>query len=379
MALMLLTGGLARFDECRSATILTNSHDVILQLTDPVAPGEPPRVYRVKAEVDQHGSPKGYSLQFTTHVCIDDQCRAVTIIMRWDALGRYQSLETPEHLPLTRKKHTPFTPEDYQHLDRILKDSQSVLKNYSLESLAASTQVADEAGLDGVSGATPLSVKNAVVPDAAYTTWTMWHWANGEIVEKLKTATTQRATIDFLKQLLDSEVPTDMEFALRTLIEGDADRGAVEQSLVDSVWKALHRSDRELASLALNFLSRNEPDIAGFHESLIESIFLMRKNYSAVILEYFAEQTNLPIETMEKLVLAVDRMPYFQLHTTLNLLEQNAFWSPLVESQLTMLLDHDNFFIARRCFEALSARSHLNETTHERMASFRHKHQDRLR
>ena len=111
--------------------------DFQVELSDPVAPTLPPRAYRVVQSCDENGFPAGYALTFTTHVCVDEQCRMVKVTMHWDALGYYERLEYPADTPLTKKKHVPFAAEDYAKLDQILKDRDSILGSQPLEIFGA--------------------------------------------------------------------------------------------------------------------------------------------------------------------------------------------------------------------------------------------------
>jgi hypothetical protein len=344
-----------------------------IELSDPVAPDEPPREYQVVAKQDENGLPAGYALSFVTHVCVDEQCRMVHVTMHWDALGYYQRLECPPQLPLTRRQHEPFSPEDYAKLDRILKDRESILGAQPLEVLAVPVLDPEQPEIDGWSGATPQTVKDAVVEDAAYTTWTMWHWANGEIVPKLQELTERRVTEGYLRQLLRCEDRREVDFALRYLMR----HPGVGAALAEDVFRALERSDREHIGLSLQWLHRELGDQPHLHARLIEAFVRMSSNYSPMILDYFAAQAELPASTMEGLTAVLDSVPYFQVHLTLRLLDSKGFFSERAEADVTALLDHENFFIARRASEHLSKQS-LSDAVRQRLEAFHQQHRGRL-
>ena len=202
----------------------TDPDVVELALSDPVSPSLPPQGYRVKQFRDERGFPAGYALRFTTHVCLDAQCRMVTLTMYWDALGYYQRFEYPADTPLTKREHVPFLAADYAKLDQILKDRDSVLGTVALEVLVApAAEMAEVPGVDGWSGATPQTIRDAVVDDAAYTSWALWRWANGEIVEKLRQLTTRRCTPGYLQQLLRSDDRRHVDFALQHVVQQHAE------------------------------------------------------------------------------------------------------------------------------------------------------------
>ncbi len=351
-----------------------------IELTDPVAPTEPPQAYQVVQTIDQNGFPAGYSLTFETHVCVDEQCRMVRVTMYWDALGYYQRLEYPPELPLTKKKHVPFAAEDYAKLDRILKDRDSILGTHPLETLVKPVKEAPEIAeiqdgpeIDGWSSATPQTVKDAVVDDAAYTSWTMWRWANGEIVLKLQQITRQRTTPKYLRHLLQSEDRREVDFALKHILQHHPS----DQQYVDDVFHILETGDREHVSLALTFLNGAVKDKRQLHERLIESCCRMSANYSPMVLDFFAAQPDLPAETLERLTGVLDRLPYFQIHLIFRLLDKREFFSEKVEADIARLLDNDNFFIARRASEHLMKQD-LSAETKRKLDAFREQNRQRL-
>lgn len=83
------------------------------------------------------------------------------------------------------------------------------------------------------------------------------------------------------------------------------------------------------------------------HKRLVELARGMDGYTSRPILDYFTEQPELPAETREVLSAALEDMPYFAVHRILEMLAKNK-QPAKVEANIVQLLDHDNFFIARR-------------------------------
>ncbi len=353
-----------------------------LELSDPVTPDEPPRAYTVLQTRDENGFPVGYAMSFDTPVCIDEQCRIVSCTMYWNDLGYYQRLEYPADTPLTKRKHVPFEPADYARLDEILKDRSSVLGTISLETLVPQTSedppletpVSDELGIDGWSGATPSTVKMSVVEDAAYTSWSMWRWANGQIVPKLQQLTRQRCTPQYLRHLLRSQDRRDVDFALKHVLEHDDGSGQFTQDVLH----VLETGDREQITLSLKYLDRApQGERSQLYTRLIDACCRMKDNRSPMVLDYFAAKSELPSETLEELTRILDRLPYFQIHLVLRMLDQRGFFSEEVESNIVGLLGNDNFFIARRAYEHL-AKCDVSAETTAVLQAFREKYGDRL-
>lgn len=342
-----------------------------VELADPVLPTATVGAHRVVQFRDHNGFPAGYALRVTTPVCTDGKCKIVEVTMHWNAVGYYERLECPPGKPLTKKEHVPFTAEDYAKLDSILKNRDSILARHSLAFLAK--PVENDLGLDAISGATPLTVQESVVHDAAYTSWALWHWANGEIVSKLCRLTEQSCTPAYLKHLLRSQDRTYVDFAVQYVIAHHPS----DAQFADDVLHVLEHGDREHILLALRFLSGALKDKEQLHARLIESYGRMKSMNSPLILDYFSAERDLPRSTLEGLTSHLDRLPYFQVHLILRLLEQRKFFSPKTEADVARLLDGNDFFIARRACEHLLQQD-LGSGTEKKVAAFRQRYRDRL-
>ncbi len=342
-----------------------------VELADPVSPSTPPRVHRVVQFRDQNGFPVGYALRIATPICFENERKVLDVTMHWNAVGCYERLEWPREKPLTKKNLVPFTAEDYAKLDSILKDQDSILATHSLAFLAK--PVKDAQGIDGLSGATPLTVQESVIQDAAYETWVMWRWANGKIVPKLCHLTEQSCTPAYLKQLLYSQDRRYVDFALNYAI---AHHPADAQFLED-VFCVLERGDREHVVLSLRFLKGFMKDKEPLHARLIESYGRMKSMSSPLILDFLAAERDLPRTTLEGLTGHLDRLPYFQVNQILRLLEQRNFFTKKTESDVVRLLDGNDFFVARRACEHLQ-KQNLGSETQEKINAFRQRYRDRL-
>jgi hypothetical protein len=85
----------------------------------------------------------------------------------------------------------------------------------------------------------------------------------------------------------------------------------------------------------------------------------------------------LPATTLEGLTGRLERLPYFQVHLILRLLEQRKFFSEKTESDVSQLLASDNFFIARRACEYLM-KQELGSRTESKLNAFRERNRARL-
>jgi hypothetical protein len=342
-----------------------------VELADPASPSTPPRAYDVVLSRDRNGFPVEYALSFETRVCTDDQCRAVEATMVWNAPGYFQRLGCPQGKPLTKKEHVPFTVEDYAKLDRILKDRGSILASWTLAFLERPVELGD--GVDAVTGATPITVQDSVIQDAAYTTWALWHWANGEIVPKLRGITKQNCTAAYLNKLLVREERRYADFALDYVIQ----QHPSDPRFVQSVFRILENGERDQITRSLEFLSRAIPDKRRLHARLIESCCRMRSADCPMILRELAAEPDLPATTIEGLTGRLSQLPYFPIHLILKLLEERTFASEKTISDVAALLDSDDFFIARRACEHL-LKQDLDVDTGNKVNAFRERNRSRL-
>jgi hypothetical protein len=310
-------------------------------------------------------------LSFETHVCTDGQCEVVEVTMVWNAPGYFQRLKCPPGKPLTKKEHAPFTAEDYAKLDRILKDRGSILGSWTLAFLERPLEIGE--GVDAVTGATPIAVRDSVIQEAAYTTWALWHWANGEIVPKLRGITEQNCTPAYLNHLLVRKDRRYADFALDYVIQHHPS----DPQFVQSVFHILENGERDQITHSLEFLSHAIPDKRRLHARLIESCCRMRSANCPMILQELAAAPDLPATTIENLTGRLSQFPYFPIHLILRMLEERKFASEKTIFDVAALLESDDFFIARRAYEHL-AKQDLDVDTGNKVNAFRERNRSRL-
>lgn len=160
-------------------------------LGNPVHEDSPPKMYDVVQVLDEAGRPEQYRLHLITEVCMDGFCKQLEVMLIWDERGDYLGLKTEEDEPLTKRGHDLFTLSDYQRLDRILKNKQSILGQHPL---SAFITVETPEGMDVLGGATRKNHFDDVVPGAACSTWVLWQWVHGDIVDELRRLTKEAMT-----------------------------------------------------------------------------------------------------------------------------------------------------------------------------------------
>ncbi len=351
-----------------------------IKLTDPVYPKKPKRQHTLIVYRDSQGFPSGYSMKLINEVCLDDVCKLVDVTMYWDAIGFYQRLECPKDQPLTKLEHDPFTVADYKKLDSVLKDQKSILNDHSLgflatekDSGAASAEENKKGDIDGVSRATPGAVKEAVVKDAAWTTWVLWKYANTDIVAILRTKTESHCSEEYLNHLLDSKDWQKIEFALKYCLK----QKSVTDQYIDKVAKLLPTAGIDHIELAIEYIKQATQDRNTCYRKLIGALETLNVYNAALVIELLESDQNLSNEILVDLTSCLDKQSFYPIHLALRLVEDRKFFSKEVEENVVKLLQSKDFFIARRAGEFLSKQK-LSSSTREKLQAFREKNADRL-
>ena len=263
---------------------------------------------------------------------------------------------------------------DYEKLDGILKDRQSILNNHSLAYLAKEADPdPDTRDVEGVSKATPATVRQAVVKDAAWTTWVLWKYANTEIVPILCNATEAHCTPAYIEYMLDSKDWRNIQFVLKYLLKQDT----VPSRYTSRVAQTLPTADMDQFELALQYLKRAINDRGRFYRQLIKTLPSLREYNAAMVIDQLALEEKLQNETLVYLTHHLDKASFYPIHLALRLIERRKFFSGDVERNVAKLLNNKDFFIARRASEFL-AKQKLSPQTEQLLRSFRDKYADRL-
>jgi hypothetical protein len=162
-----------------------------------------------------------YYSSLKTTVCNDTLCQLVLLKMYWDPAGNYTSFDTLPGMPLTKNDHIPFTSQDYEKLHTALKDHNSVLGRKAEDELLDQYRTRYSGKIDAVTAATAMELRTTVVEGALYSTYTLWHLANGDIRRKIQDHTLANYNPAIEKQLLGSSNPMAVLLGLKYLDEND--------------------------------------------------------------------------------------------------------------------------------------------------------------
>ena len=165
--------------------------------------------------------PYQYKAEINMPVCDDTRCANVVIKLFWDLAGNYKGFDTIPGKPLTKFDHKKFDEADYLKLDQILKNRNSMLRILNKEDLVDKSVKVKSNVVDAVTGATPKTIKNSVVEGAVYSSFTLWHFVNGPIKNRLANYTQNIYSEQVARQLLKSGNYETQLFALKKMSEKD--------------------------------------------------------------------------------------------------------------------------------------------------------------
>lgn len=123
-----------------------------------------------------------YSATIMAPVCEEGICYNVNVIFNWNLIGEFIDYQVQPYDPLTKLDHKPFTLGDYAKLQSILTNHDLVFTGLAPDKLV----VKAEDTVDGYSGATVEAIKEEVIDGALFTCYTLWHIANGPVVDSIR-------------------------------------------------------------------------------------------------------------------------------------------------------------------------------------------------
>ncbi|MFC5411553.1 hypothetical protein ACFPMF_19690 [Larkinella bovis] len=175
--------------------------------------------YVLKLALNEANRPQYFFRNVFTPVCLTGECKPVYINFYWDLLGNYLRYDFPPHEVLTKMDHEEFKPEDYEKLQAILSNTNSLLKDVAMEDLVGkgTENLADS--VDAKAGATLKTVKNEVIDGAVYTCYTLWHIAHGSVVDEMQKITETYRSDTLLHEFLGSSNHFYQYWAMERVID----------------------------------------------------------------------------------------------------------------------------------------------------------------
>jgi hypothetical protein len=346
-----------------------NSTSHTLSIVHPGDPNEKVWDLELIENKDENGNPTEYSLWVDSVICRDKKCAIVKIQLVWDAFGRYQRYTVEKGEELTKLDHIPFTAKDHEKLQNILKDKKSPLSEVTKEGLTRKKP----AGVDGVSGATTLTLSSTVVVGAGYTCYDLWHWANGEVEEIIRDTSGKNFDAKTLTSFLDSKDSEKTNFALNYLKE----RKIYEQESIDAVVKSMKTADDVLIGPVLKYL-KGSGSLQKYYSSLIQIFTECSSHKRVFIINSLTKEKNIPQGFYNRLSASLPSCEsHHELQLFLTMIEEHQAHSSEIAKNTATLMNHKKFFIARRAYWYLKKQK-LSPTLQKEVDLFTKKFEDRL-
>ncbi len=161
---------------------------------------------------------ESYTARIATLVCEVDKCYAIEIDFYWDLIGRFHHYDTLLGQELTKLDHEPFTKSDYDKLNNILIDPNSILASYAEKDLVKDSRKSE---IDGFTGATIMEIKEAVIEGAVYSCYSLWNIAHGPVVDSIQKNTLKLLNRDIVRQLVNKNDQELNYFLINNFSEKD--------------------------------------------------------------------------------------------------------------------------------------------------------------
>ncbi len=302
----------------------------------------------------------GKSLFYTdieSVICGSKVCKVVMVRLYWDTLGKYQKFELEEGVDLEKEEGLLFTEEDYLSLHNILNNEASVLKDYFKEQLV---KQAVHNAYDALSGATISLGNDEIVQGAVWTCYTLWHWANGELVDRIRTITAQKYTDQQLQYSLDCGSYKQQVFAMEFLTK----RNSYTKASLEAVYNANYHNTL-LNNLAIGYLERSIRHI--YLEYIHKMYTTGSKSLRLLSLNSLKNSEHqFTAAYMEPLGGSLtNNTPYPEFNLFLDILEERKINSSKLTNQLLKLLESSNTILARRAYWYLQSIKLEGEQIHK--------------
>jgi hypothetical protein len=172
--------------------------------------------FLVSLQKDSMGVAENYKAEINVPVCEEKICYDVKLMFFWDLIGDFEGFSLIENEPLTKLDHVPFTLDDYQKLEKILKNKDLNFVKLSVNDLVDPPTTPN---VDGYSGATKTTVKNEVIEGALFTCYTLWHIANDEVIDSIKHQTKNKLDPTLINKMLEKNNIQYSYFLINELTE----------------------------------------------------------------------------------------------------------------------------------------------------------------
>jgi hypothetical protein len=359
-----------RHDEAAPAGTITHQ----LHIVHPGDPDAKPMPHELVQINDEKGEPQAYWMWVDSVICREEFCEVVRVRLHWDVLGNYTRYDVAIGSTLTKLDHVPFTAEDHTKLHSILLDKESSLRVVDKDAMTGKPSK-KSAAIDGVVGATILTLKDAVVIGAGYCCYDLWHWSNGEVATIVRGLSAKESSAPKLFEHLASGSDDAVSFAMDALSE----RQVYSKDAITAVVATLKSGSDELMDSGMPYLKAACATPEDYCEALFEVFADGSSKQRGLIIEALGDESlTLPVGYLDKLSADLPKFEsHHEVHLFLTLMEKRNAGSKTAPVNAAKLLANKKFFIARRAFWYLE-KQNLEADVKTQVDAFLKKHEDRL-
>ena len=246
---------------------------------------------------------------------------------------------------LTKREHTPFSDADYKKLTEILSDSASQLGFYTLNEIHPVKHSVTRA--DGITGATAPDLASWIVPEAAYTSITLWHLTYGATRDSIMAySKSHLVSNQLLTCLLQTVDPYNQKKALGWI----GDSKLSDNQFIEYALSILHGTNYQSSLQALKFLKPSSIDKERLQIEVISLLGSEDFRIKNLAIEYIRESEKLTRKVALNLMTQLTSDNYYLVNVILTLLEKR--YNPDSQDQLTLcsLLNSKNGNVSDRVY-----------------------------
>lgn len=320
---------------------IVKEHNVLIK-----HPGEEKPIEVTLVEIsNKEGLPVEYYMDVQSVICLEGVCKVIPVRLYWDNIGNFKKYRLEEGKTLEKYKADLFDSSDYSKLHTILANPDSPFKDVRLNEVLTVVNELDTHEVDAISGATALELdEKDTVPGAALTCYTLWHWANGEVVSIIQNQTGYSASIKQLESFILDADNTYFTIAVKELQR----RKLYPRTIIDAILKKI-KDNEMLIRPALKYFEKAIPEMYFY---AIERLIYDGGSTHKLAAIQSLKDTDFTINKsdLDQLSLEIIKMDNFQEITALlGLMELKNPNSKMVIDNVFLLLE-SNFIIARRAY-----------------------------
>jgi len=321
---------------------------------------------------DSNNMPSAYYAVVKSVYCYDEVCKIDPVTIYWNSIGEYLRYELPPDVYLEKYEGEAFVKTDYEKLDRILHDENSPFKDLKIDEITASYSRHVEEGIDAISGATIVDLdESSTIEGSSLTCYTLWHWANGSIKDKIQEITAKNLSSNQLLHLLNNS-EAYQSFAIKQL--------TIRKAYTEKIIRQMMVYSSQASKVNLNeFVKYAEGAPADIYFNMIDE--LMPKANSMQRVSYLSSlrktSYSIPNGYYTKLSSQLaDYLNYQEVDLLISLIEDKNEINSEVLQNVFLLLDKE-ILVARRAYYFL-INQQLNKEQSKQLNKFYKKNKDYL-